>query len=231
MRSKLLVLAGVAIAGVLALIASTQAWLTLSLVQGAAAVDVLVLTGQEMNPTLSPVSVAALAAVLALTIAGRFFKYLLGVLIVGLGAGVVLIAYGILADPLNSAATPLSEITGISGDAQQSLLSATQISVWPTVTLVAGALLALMGLVVLFVSHTWAQGGRKYQSGADAAAQGEQPRGKKIARATGSAANPDRISDWEMLSGGNDPSAEAAPESASAEIDRSEKRENDAGDR
>lgn len=207
--SKMWVVLGVAVTAGLALFTATQQWLMLSLVQGAATVDALALTGQEMNPTLSPIAVAGLAAALALTIAGRVFRYLLGVLIIGFGAGIVLISVGILRDPLNSASTLLSEITGITGAAQSGLLSASTVSAWPTVTLICGVALALIGVLVLATAHTWKQGGRKYEASTGAA--NEKASASPVVQASlghDPSREHDRISDWEMMSGGEDPSGD-----------------------
>lgn len=199
MRSKPLALAAVALAGILALISATQPWVTLMLVEGAAAAGTLVVSGQDLNPSLSPVSIAVLAAALALTIAGRVFRRVLGVLIVALGAGIVALALGVSADPITAASSKIAEITAISGDAQLDLIASSTISPWPTVTVIAGAVVSLLGVLVVVVSGRWRAAGRKYESGSGAE------------RAPRQEAAPDRISDWERLSGGEDPSDTEQP--------------------
>ena len=98
MRSKLWLLAGVAVSGAVALYGATQVWVTLLLADGAAAFDRLEVTGQQLNQSLSPIALAALAAALALTIAGPAFRRVLGVLVALLGAGVAAIASAALGD-------------------------------------------------------------------------------------------------------------------------------------
>lgn len=193
-RSKLPLLGAVALSGGVALVAATQPWVTLVLVEGAAAAGALQASGQDLNASLSPVAIAALAAALALTISGKIFRRVLGVLIAALGAGAIAVAVGVLADPVGAAAGRIAEITAISGADQQDLVQSSALSVWPLVTAVAGGALVVFGLLVVIVSGGWGAAGRKYESRTDA----ELPE-----RA---AAEPDRISDWERQSDGEDPS-------------------------
>lgn len=190
---KFWVLAAIALTGALALVASTQAWVVLTLVPGAAATSTLVVTGHDLNASLSPVAVAVLASALALTIAGPVFRRLLAVVVALLGAGVAAIAVGVLGAPVAASASALAELTGILGDAQSTLVRSSAVSVWPAVTVGLGALLVALGIWVLIVAGRWQRSGRRYESSSRAAspqADGE----------------PDRIADWELLSDGEDPS-------------------------
>lgn len=195
MRSKLWLLAGIALAGALALFGATQVWVTLSLAAGAAASETLEVTGQQLNQSLSPVALAALAAAIALTIAGKAFRRVLGVLVLLLGAGIAAIAINVLSDPSAAVASRLAEVTGLEGSVQAGLVTATTVSPLVFVTLAAGVLLALLGLPVLWLGGRWKSAGRKY----DADAQRAQARNDE----------PDRISDWEAQNDGYDPSDSA----------------------
>lgn len=192
MRSKLLLLTGVALAGGIALYAATQIWVTVSLVVGAAASDTLGVTGQQVNQSLSPVAIAALAAALALTIAGKVFRRILGVLIMLLGAGVSAIAFAVLRTPEAAVAGRLAEATGIEGAAQAGMIAGVSTSFVVTLTVIAGVLLIVLGALVLVFAGRWKAAGRKYDT--DAAAK---PRVND---------EPDRISDWEAQNDGYDPS-------------------------
>ncbi|MGI8393510.1 Trp biosynthesis-associated membrane protein [Leucobacter sp. W1038] len=202
MRSKLPLLAAVALSSGLALVAATQPWATIVLVEGAAAAGALQVSGQDLNASLSPVAIAALAAALALTIAGKIFRRVLGILVAALGAGAIAVAVGVLADPVGAAAGRIAEITAISGADQLALIQSSALSVWPLVTAIAGGALIVFGVLVVILSGRWGTAGRKYESrtGADVAER--------------AATEPDRISDWERQSDGEDPSEiDSLPES------------------
>lgn len=192
MRSKLLLLTGVAIAGGIALYAATQIWVTVSLVVGAAASDTLGVTGQQVNQSLSPVAIAALAAALALTIAGKIFRRILGVLIMLLGAGIAAIAFAVLRSPETAVAGRLAEATGIEGAAQAGMIAGVSTSFVVMLTVLAGVLLIVLGVLVLVFAGRWKAAGRKYESDAPAKARVSD--------------EPDRISDWEAQNEGYDPS-------------------------
>lgn len=189
MRAKLPVLGGVALSGAVALIAGSQTWISFML-DGTHSVETV--TGHAANAALSPVSIAIIAAALALTIAGPVFRRVLGALVALLGAGLVALTGGVLADPLAAAGGRITELTGIAGGAAGSAVLWSDVSVWGWVSALAGALAVVLGLVVLLLSGRWSSGGRKYDS---------------APRAAGAAgAAPDRISDWDSLSEGTDPS-------------------------
>ena len=200
--SKLPLLGAVALSGGLALVAATQPWATIVLVEGAAAAGALQVSGQDLNASLSPVAIAAIAAALALTIAGKIFRRVLGILVAALGAGAIAVAVGVLADPVGAAAGRIAEITAISGADQLALVQSSALSVWPLVTAIAGGALIVSGVLVVILSGRWGTAGRKYESRTD------------VDVAERAATEPDRISDWERQSDGEDPSeVDSLPES------------------
>jgi uncharacterized membrane protein (TIGR02234 family) len=199
MRSKLWLLAAIALGGGLALYGATQTWVTLSLTEGAAAFGWLSITGQELNQSLSPIALAALAAALALTIAGAVFRRLLGALVVLLGVGIISIAATVLGDPVSAGLSRLDEATGLTGGAQLDLVTGSESSLFIVWTLASGAILAVCGVLVLVFGGRWKAAGRKYDSSAASAVVG----GGTPSHVTD---EPDRISDWESLNDGVDPS-------------------------
>lgn len=204
-RSKTVSIAGVALAGALALYGATQIWLTVELTAGAAAFTQIEITGQQLNQSLSPIALAALAAALALTIAGKVFRSILGAVVLLLGTGIIAIAIAVMAEPGASASGRISEATGIAGAQQLQLIAEVHTSFVVWVTAIAGALLVLFGLFVLIASGRWKQAGRKY----DAAASGES---RKVGNEM--TAEPDRISDWESMNDGVDPSDDPREDSS-----------------
>lgn len=191
-RARLLLIAGLGLAGALALVAATQPWASFQLALGAAAQDHLAVTGQEFNQSLSPLALAVLAAGLALTIAGKVFRRVLGVVIALLGAGVGAVAIGVLLDPAAAAIARVTKLTGLAGGSAQQAVTATSLTAWPIVAAILGAVVLLLGIAVLLVSGRWATAGRKYETTAK----------------RGPSDEPDRIADWDALSDGDDPSDE-----------------------
>ena len=185
MRAKLLSLLGVAIVGGVALLAGSQTWVSFML-DGEHSVHTA--SGHDVNPALSPIAIAIVAAALALTIAGPVFRRVLGVLVALLGAGSVALTVGVVSAPLAAVSGKITEMTGLTGGADSVVWS--EVSVWPWVTLLAGAFAVMFGILILITAGKWAQGGRKYDSSAPASKE---------------AGKPDRISDWDALSDGDDP--------------------------
>ena len=74
-RERLLVVLGAVLAGALAVLVSTRTFVTVVLTGVPAPV---VVTGQQASPALAPLGIVALALALALTIAGRAARVVLG---------------------------------------------------------------------------------------------------------------------------------------------------------
>ncbi|MFD5600539.1 Trp biosynthesis-associated membrane protein [Leucobacter sp. NPDC058333] len=195
MRPKLLTITGVALTGVLGMLAGSQTWISF-MVDGTHSLEVV--AGSDVNAAVSPISIAIVAAALALTIAGPIFRRVLGGLVALLGAGLAALTISVLAAPLTAITGTITSLTGISGSATTSLVVWSQVSAWVWVCVVAGVLAALLGLLVIVRGGRWVSGGRKY----DASARAN----------TASSGKPDRISDWDALTGGDDPSAGEPPE-------------------
>lgn len=201
MRSgKLWLLAGIALTSGLALYSATQTWVTLSLSQGAAAFGWLEVTGQQLNQSLSPVAIAALASALALTIAGKAFRRVLGVLVALLGAGIAAIAVTALRNPVRAASGALAEVTGLTGSAQLELVTNSMVSPVIAMTLGAGIALVMLGLFVVLISGRWRAAGRKYET------SGEDHEARPAGQERSEDVELDRISDWEAMNEGEDPS-------------------------
>lgn len=191
MRAKLLSLGGVAIAGGVGLLAGAQPWVSFML-DGTH--ELVPVTGHEANPALSPVAIALVAAALALTIAGPIFRRVLGGLVALLGAGLVALTANVTTAPLAAVSGRITELTGLTGGTTTSSVVWSQLSAWAWVSLVAGVIAAVIGVLIVVFGGRWVTGGRKYDSGKNAAA-----------RAGGGT---DRISDWDSLSEGDDPTAD-----------------------
>ncbi|MBL3687204.1 hypothetical protein D3248_09640 [Leucobacter zeae] len=188
-RAKPLSLLAIAIAGALGLIAGSQTWVSFML-DGTH--DLEAVTGHAVNAALSPVSIALVAAALALTIAGPVFRRILGGLVALLGAGLVALSASVVASPIAAVGARITELTGIAGDVAGDLVVWHSVAAWAWVSIAAGALAVLAGALVIVLGGRWAAGGRKYDASAQRAPAG---------------AGSDRISDWDALSEGGDPTS------------------------
>lgn len=188
MRAKPLILLGIAATGAASLLAGSQTWVSFML-EGIHSAEVV--PGQDINPALTPLALALVAAALALTIAGAVFRRVLGVLVALLGFGTAALTWSALASPLSAVSGKVTELTGISGNASESAIVWSQVSPWAYVNLVLGIVAVLLGIAVVIWGGRWVSAGRKY----DAETQ---------ANAAHSDA-PDRISDWDAMTAGDDP--------------------------
>ncbi|QZY51918.1 Trp biosynthesis-associated membrane protein [Leucobacter tenebrionis] len=188
MRAKPLSLGGIALSGALALLAGSQTWVSFML-DGTHSVETV--TGHEINAALSPVSIAIIAAALALTIAGPVFRRVLGGLVALLGAGLVALTATAVVSPAAAISGRVTELTGIAGDDGAGVIWSS-LSGWAWAGAAAGVLAAVLGIAVIVTGGRWGVAGRKYDSAA------------KPTRAEGA---PDRISDWDSLSEGGDPTS------------------------
>lgn len=184
------ILAGLLLSG-LTLIAWTQPWVSVTVING----PTLEVAGDVAAPALSTLSLAGLALVGALTVAGPVFRVILGVLEASLGALIVYSGLTALNDPIAAAAPSITEVTGRSGiESIRTLVSAPSVTAWPIVTIVLGALLVMLAVAVLFTSRRWPASGRKYQAVRLEPADGET-----------SNASSSNVESWDALSGGDDP--------------------------
>ncbi|MCU1544543.1 MAG: peptidase [Microbacteriaceae bacterium] len=185
-RTKSLVVLVGALVALATLIAWTQVWFAVSLDDGAR----LDVDGQVAAPALSALALTSLVLVGALSIAGPFFRFILGMLESLIGVTVVLSCGIALGDPVRASAPAISVATGVAGGKSvRALVSVVSESPWPWVALVSGALLVVTGLAIIVLGRRWPGSSRKYQAvrlePADAAR------------------NP--VDDWDALSGGSDP--------------------------
>lgn len=182
-RERLLVVLGALAAGALAVLASTQPFAT-AVVAGIS--KPVVVAGSAASPALAPLGIVALALGVALTIAGRVARVVLGALLVLLGAGMVAAALPSVLDDAAGTGAAITAVTGLldAGD----LVTARSGTAWPEAGTAAGVLAALLGLVVLVRGRRWSTGGRRFRADAAAAARSTDP-----------------IAEWDALSRGADP--------------------------
>ena len=184
LKSSALV-AGIALSG-LVLLAFTQEWFSDTVTEG----PTLSVAGDVAAPALATLALSGLVLAGALAIAGPFFRVVLGVLQSLLGATILLSAVLALAAPAEASASVVTDATGVAGEeAATTLVASLTVGLWGYVGAVAGALLVVLGILIVVTSRRWPSAGRKY--------------GATRVEATDAEGNP--VDTWDALSDGHDP--------------------------
>jgi len=201
-RFRSLSVLAILIGGGVALIASTQTWLDVTL-RGTTG-GPLPVPGASALPLLAPLSLAALALGLALSIIGVVLRYAFGILAVAIGVVLATGAIRIAVDtPVDAVATPVTETTGLAGlEAIRALVEDITATPWPALTAVAAVAVVAGGVLTVATAHRWSGAGRRYRT--DAPATGATP---ASAGAAGGSRPHDAIDSWDDLSRGDDPTA------------------------
>jgi uncharacterized membrane protein (TIGR02234 family) len=174
------------------LIAWTQDWFSLTLTGSSSSQHTIAVGGDSAAPAVMALSLSGLALVAALSLAGPFFRRVLGVLETLIGLSVVLAAVQALTDPIAASAELITKATGVSGaESIRDLVTATAQTPWPWVALVFGVLIACLGVALLALGRRWPVSSTRFQSTQD------EP----------DAAEPTSASDWDSLTGGADPTS------------------------
>lgn len=188
---SLAIVAVLAVSG-LVFLAWTRDWFVLEVTADGTSDVPVVVTGETAAPALAALGLAGLAAGAALSIAGRGFRVVLGLLTILIGGSVVL--SGVLAstDPVGSSTSAISAATGIAGrESIAAVVDSVEVSAWPAVAIGVGALLALSGVFVLVTASRWPGPSRKY----DAVRFEHADDGAPL----------DAVDSWDELSRGDDP--------------------------
>ena len=194
-RPRTLSVLAILLGGAIAIISSTQIWLTVTLRAGTS--ELLTVAGAAAAALLAPLSLAALALGLALAVVGRVLAYAFGALATVIG---VTLVFGslrvVLTHPMDAYAAAVTQSTGLSGtEAIAELVAHVDGTAWPWLAALAGVLIALGGLLTLASVHRWQAGGRRYERDAP-----------RTEGAVGSRPH-DAIDSWDDLTHGEDPTA------------------------
>lgn len=185
-RERLVAVLLLAALGGVAVLASSQAWVDVTL----RAARPLAVAGSTAAPALTPLGLVLLALAATLGIAGRVARLLLAVVAVLVGLGLVALALPVLSAPAAAAAGAVTAATGVTGATSvRAVISAAVPTGWPVVAVVTGALTAATGVLIATRSPRWPVGGRRYEPAAPPT------------EAT------DPVADWDALSAGDDPTA------------------------
>ena len=121
-------------------------------------------------------------------------RWVITAIILLAAVGIVAAAAVVLADPLSAAQGSIAAATGISGSSVQ-----VDVTVFPVLAVVAGALLGLSALAIVPAGRSW-----KSRTKSDAASTAAAP-GGTAAGGNAPAAPADEIDSWDRLSRGDDP--------------------------
>lgn len=185
-RARPLVLSGLVVAAATVMLSWTQTWFTIILRDGSR-VEVL---GSDAAGSLAALALSAFALVAALSLSSLIVRRILGVVAAAVGATIVAVSQGALADPVISSGSLITDVTGISGtDSLRALVDVVNVSAWPVPAIIAGGLIVVIGLFATFSAHRWPVATKRYD------------------RATTVVAD-DPASQWDAQSRGIDPTAE-----------------------
>ncbi len=180
-----------------ALIAWSQPWYSVTLTGLFKGHPTLEVGGDVSAPAVAALALAGAAGCAAIAISGRFFRAVLAILEIALGASIAYSAVLALASPVSSVGSAVTDATGLAGrDAVLQLVGTITATAWPYVSLVAGAILAVLGVFILITGRAWPRSGRRYE-----------PVRFEPTDATEINSGDAAVSDWDELSGGSDPTS------------------------
>ncbi|WP_022880801.1 Trp biosynthesis-associated membrane protein [Gryllotalpicola ginsengisoli] len=206
---KLATIVAVIVGAGIGLSAATQTWYTVHLTRAANHTAPVVVDGSTASPALTALSLAGLALALALAIAGRIARIVVGVLGIAVGACIVLAAAGSPADSSGVRDT-ISQATGIAGtDALRALIASTDASAWPALAIAGGVLIGLGALAAVLTGRLWPGGSKRYDAvrfeHPEAPAGSAGPAADEPARRPAERPGDAAVDDWDDLTRGEDP--------------------------
>lgn len=212
-----------AVAGAVLLMA-TQTWVNVSLPDTGVTQKALTVAGTDASRPITALAVVAIAASVASAVAGRIARTVSLVLVALSLAIASALAFAVIGAPTAAASTKIAERIGLAGETSG---ATAQVTAWPALAGAAAALGAVFAVLVLVMSRRWTVTA-KYQAAGTAAGDSVEPepgagsrRSPSRRNGGGEAAGEERgsraagsrqaqsIDDWDDLTRGDDPTAEA----------------------
>lgn len=218
-QRKHVVLAGLALS-IAALILISQTWITVGAPDIGVAVASLDVAGGTASPAAVALAVVMLAATIALTIAGPVTRWVITVVQALAGAGVAGVSIWSALSPQDAAATKVGETFGLG-----IVSSNYDVTIFPYITAVLGALMVLVALWGSLVAAPAASKSSKYdragsaprRSKREAATAGEVEQGAtKPDEIEHDETELDEIDQWDALTQGEDPTDPDGPNTTRA---------------
>lgn len=215
------VVLGIVVLALVAFGSTTQTWLVVRLPQEAVQTPDLMIAGSDAATPVTAFALVALAAAIAVSIAGRVARWVIAVILVLSGLGIVLSSAGVALDPAAAAEPAIGTAIGVSGLPG----AGSEATMLPWLAVAAGLLLVLAAVWVILAGRHWGTD-RRYarRAGAETDAPGTPPAaprpstgdippgvvpgedtGPSARAGRGSTAHADEIDSWDELSRGNDP--------------------------
>lgn len=188
-KLRLVTILSIPLVAALTMLSVTQPWWTLDVADRS--IEVL---GTDASPALSALALSSFALTAALALAGPVFRVVLGALQTLIGFTVLFAAITSITDPVRASSALITDATGVAGARSLAeLVDTVNLTAWPTVAVVSGALALLIGVFMLITVRRWPAATQKYQA-------------VRLDNADGSADAPrDPARDWDALSDGSDP--------------------------
>lgn len=182
--------------GAVVLLSWSQPWFVVALAGQSAAHPDLEVAGDVGAPAAAALALASAAAFGAMAISGRLFRVFLAAVESLIGIGIVLSCVLALADPIAAVEAAVTKATGIAGvDSVTTIVESAVATAWPFIGLIAGIMLVMLGVTILFTGRGWPPAGSRYETA--------HPRNDAAAGGGGDHS----VADWDELSGGADPTS------------------------
>lgn len=175
--------------GTLALIGSTQTWVTATGFEATHITNVE-LSGQEASPVITAMSLVIIAAGAALSIAQNIGRWIIGCVAILGSLAIGFTTINVIFSPFNAVAQKISETTGTSGTTD--IAGDIEVSFLPWLTVVGAVVVLASGIIALTYGSRWPLGKTKKY---DMSQQTQVDHDGQL----------DEIDTWDELSRGEDP--------------------------
>lgn len=193
-RRKGVVVLATVISALAAFGTTTQTWLSVTLPQTAVQTPSIQVPGSDAATAVTAFALVGLAAGLAASIAGRVARWVIAVILIVAGAGIVLSSVAVPTDPVGSAAPAIGEALGVTSQSGASVA----VTAMPWLAGMAGLLLVLCAVWLIVVGRGW-RAARRYENRTKSPSSRSKPAQTDT--------NADEIDSWDSLSRGEDPTS------------------------
>jgi uncharacterized membrane protein (TIGR02234 family) len=180
------VLGGLVAAGVV-LLAVTRTWVTVAPPSTGVALSAIKVSGTDAAAAVLALAVVALVCSLAAAIAGGFARWIIGVVQLLVGVGVIGFSLPVLLSPATASSAKTSKSFGL----EKVGAGAYDVSLWPWVAMFGGVLVLAMAVVLLVAGRHWSVAKRFERHGSG--------------HAVVTAETMDDVDRWDALTDGDDP--------------------------